>query len=83
MERDILVGKTYRHVTGNYYRVICIANDTTKNIDGEPQQLVVYESLGANHKVWVRPYHLFNAKVDDPDEVQKYRFELIDDVIDL
>lgn len=82
MERDILVGKTYRHITGNYYRVICIANDTTENIDGHPRQLVVYESLGIDHKIWVRPYNLFNTKVDDPDEIQEYRFELVDDSFD-
>lgn len=80
MERDIIVGKIYRHISGNYYRVICIANDTTKNIDGKPQQLVVYESLNKDCKVWVRPYDLFNAIVDDPDSIQKYRFELVDDV---
>lgn len=80
MERDIIVGKIYRHISGNYYRVICIANDTTKNIDGKPQQLVVYESLNNDRKVWVRPYDLFNAIVDDPDSIQKYRFELVDDV---
>ena len=59
MERDIIVGKIYRHISGNYYRVICIANDSTKNIDGKPQQLVVYESLNNDRKVWVRPYYLF------------------------
>lgn len=80
MERDIIVGKIYRHISGNYYRVICIANDSTKNIDGKPQQLVVYESLKNDRKVWVRPYYLFNAAVDDPDSIQKYRFELVDDV---
>lgn len=80
MERDIIVGKIYRHISGNYYRVICIANDSTKNIDGKPQQLVVYESLKNDRKVWVRPYDLFNAVVDDPDSIQKYRFELVDDV---
>lgn len=82
MERDILVGKIYRHVTGSYYRVICIANDSTLNIDGAPRQLVVYESLGNNRKIWVRPYDLFNTKTSDPDEVQEYRFELVDDSFD-
>lgn len=82
MERDILVGKTYRHVTGNYYRVICIANDSTTNIDGKPRQIVVYESLGSNRKIWVRPYELFNTKTTDPDEIQEYRFELVDDSFD-
>lgn len=83
MEREIIVGKTYKHISGNYYRVICIANDSTKMIDNEPAQIVVYESLMNDHKIWVRPYELFNALVTDPDEVQKYRFELIEDSIRL
>ena len=83
MDRDIIVGKTYRHISGNYYRVICIANDSTTNINNEPRQLVVYESLGNDHKIWVRPYDLFNQKIDNSEHVQKYRFELVDDKIHL
>lgn len=81
MERDILVGKIYRHMSGNYYRVICIANDSTKVEDGVPQQVVVYESLEKDHKIWTRPYSLFNALVEEPEIMQKYRFELVDDSI--
>ena len=84
MERDIIVGKTYRHISGNYYRVICIVKDS-ENYDGiEPRQLVIYESLGADRSIWARSYELFNTKVDkelNPDAVQEYRFELVDDDI--
>jgi hypothetical protein len=84
MERDIIVGKTYRHISGNYYRVICIAKDS-ENFDGvEPRQLVIYESLGQDRSFWSRPYNLFNEKVNkknNPNSVQEYRFELVDDEI--
>ncbi len=83
MERDVIVGKIYKHVSGNYYRVLCIANDTTENVNGEPRQLVVYESLGKERKVWVRPYDLFNALNNDENYVQRYRFELVDDSVGL
>lgn len=84
MERDIIVGKTYRHISGNYYRVICIAKDTEQYDGTEPRQLIIYESLGSDHSIWSRSYDLFNLKVDkklNPDEVQQYRFELVDDEI--
>lgn len=84
MERDIIVGKTYRHISGNYYRVICIAKDS-ENFDGvESKQLVIYESLGADRSFWARSYNLFNEKIDkknNPDSMGEYRFELIDDDI--
>ena len=84
MERDIQVGKVYRHMSGNYYRVICIAKDSQSPAGEEKKQVVVYESLGLDHTIWVRPYELFQEKVDHekyPDCVQEYRFELIDDAI--
>lgn len=84
MERDIIVGKTYRHVSGNYYRVICIAKDSEQYQGMEPRSLVIYESLGSDHSIWSRSYDLFNMKVDhelNPNEVQEYRFELVDDEI--
>ena len=84
MERDIIVGKTYRHISGNYYRVICIAKDSEQYKGTEPRQLVIYESLGSDRSIWSRDYDLFNTKVDhelNPDEVQEYRFELVDDDI--
>lgn len=79
MERQIIVGETYRHISGNYFRVICIANDSTQSINNEPVQIVVYESLSNDHKIWTRPYDLFNQKNLDEDSLQEYRFELITD----
>ena len=85
MERNIIVGKIYKHVSGNYYRVICIANDS-ENDDGiEPKQLVVYESLGKTRSFWARSYERFNEKIDKkkyPDATGEYRFELVDDEIE-
>lgn len=78
---DVVVGKTYRHFKGNYYKVICIANDSETPVGEEPRQLVVYESLYGNHKIWVRDYDMFCSKVDKerhPDVLQEYRFEKID-----
>ena len=79
--RDIIVGKIYRHVSGNYYRVICIANDSTSSDEDGPKQIVVYETFGPKRTVWVRPYELFNALNEDAEYVQKYRFEEVDDYI--
>ncbi len=81
MERQIIVGETYRHISGNYFRVICIANDSTQTVNDEPVQIVVYESLESDHKIWTRPYDLFNKKIEDEDAIQKYRFELVTDKI--
>lgn len=71
-------------MSGNYYRVICIAKDSETPREEVPRQMVVYESLGKDHSIWVRPYDLFQEKVDkkkDPNCVQEYRFELVDDKI--
>ncbi len=71
-------------MSGNYYRVICLAKDSETCIGDEARQMVVYESLGSDHTIWVRPYDLFQEKVDKekyPDCVQEYRFELVDDAI--
>lgn len=81
MERQLIVGETYRHISGNYYRIICIANDSTQTVNGEAVQVVVYESLGSDHKIWTRPYDLFNKKIEDEESTQKYRFELVSDKI--
>lgn len=77
--RDIVVGKTYRHFSGNYYRVICIARDS---LSQDIKEVVVYEALGNKHTIWTRPLDLFNEKVDKekyPDVMQIYKFEPISD----
>lgn len=75
MERVILVGKTYKHFKGENYKVLLIANDTESD-----KEIVIYEALYGNHKIWAREYNMFNSKVDKekyPDVEQIYRFELI------
>ena len=79
MMRDIKIGATYRHFSGNYYRVLYIAIDSVTN-----EEVVVYETLGNNHTVWTRPLSLFNERVDQekyPDTMQVYKFEPISDNI--
>ena len=75
--RDIKIGETYRHFSGNYYRVLYIAIDSVTN-----EEVVVYEQLGNKHNVWTRPLNLFDEKVDKekyPDCMQVYKFEPISD----
>ena len=61
---EVIVGKTYKHFKGEYYRVLCIANDSMTP-PGEPlREVVIYESLYGSHKFWSRPYELFIEKVD-------------------
>lgn len=78
-QRDIVVGKTYRHFSGNYFRVICIAVDSTSQ---DNKEVVVYETLGNKHIIYTRPVELFNEKVDHEkykDVLQTYKFEPIEE----
>lgn len=79
---EVIVGKTYRHFSGNYYRVLFIANDSLTPIGDPLDEVVVYEELFGKHRIWTRPYNLFCDKVDKdnyPDADQEYRFELVED----
>ncbi len=72
--RDIIPGEEYHHFKGQDYKVLYIATHTETN-----EKLVVYESLYNDHKIWVRPYDMFNSLVDKdkyPEVEQNYRFEL-------
>jgi len=78
MEREIKVGKVYKHFKGNLYEVIAIAYDSETNNDIEPRKLVVYKGLYEDGKIWVRDYDMFISKVDKnkyPEVLQEYRFE--------
>lgn len=72
--RKIEVNRVYKHFKGDLYLVegIAIHSET-----GE--KCVVYRGLYGENDLWVRPYDLFNSKVDHkkyPDVKQVYRFEL-------
>lgn len=67
-----MIGKTYRHFKGNLYKVLNIAYDTETL-----EEMVVYEALYDEHKVWVRSKKDFLSKVDKvkyPNIKQENRF---------
>lgn len=75
MEREIKVGKKYKHFKGSIIEVIAIAKHS-ETLD----LLVIYKHVDTN-EVWARPIDMFNSLVDKekyPDIKQKYRFEEYD-----
>ncbi len=79
--REIEIGKTYRHFKGHIYKVVNIGYDSETYDEKSPDnsRLVVYENVDTK-EVWIRPYDMFNSKVDKnkyPDIKQEYRFEEI------
>lgn len=75
MEREIKIGKKYKHFKGQVMEVIAIAKHSETLED-----LVIYRHIDTN-EVWARPIDMFNSLVDNikyPDVVQKYRFEEYD-----
>ena len=79
--REIKIGNTYKHFKGHIYKVVNIGYDS-ENYDKENpdnSRLVVYENVDTK-EVWIRPYDMFNSKVDKekyPEVKQEYRFEEI------
>lgn len=75
MEREIKIGKKYKHFKGSIMEVIAIAKHSETLED-----LVIYRHVDTN-EVWARPIDMFNSLVDNikyPDVEQKYRFEEYD-----
>lgn len=74
----VQVGKKYRHFKGHLYQVLNIAKDSETLKD-----VVVYQDLSDDTKIWVRDYDMFLSKVDKekyPEVKQEYRFELVDEL---
>lgn len=72
-EREIKLGKKYRHFKGNEYLVLQIA----KNSETQ-ESMVVYKQLYGDGGVWVRPLEMFMEKVERDGKVFN-RFEEIEE----
>lgn len=68
--QEIKVGKTYKHYKGNLYKIIALAKCSETLED-----LIVYQSLNDEEKIWVRSKRMWNEIVDNKPTL---RFSLID-----
>ena len=66
-------GEFYRHFKNRLYQIIAVAYDAETE-----QQVVVYQALYGDYRVWVRPLDNFLSRTDRekyPEASQEWRFE--------
>ena len=75
-KRDIpRPGEFYRHFKNRLYQIIAVAYDAETE-----RQVVVYQALYGDYRVWVRPLENFLSRIDRekyPEAAQEWRFERI------
>ena len=72
-EQEKLIGREFRHLKGNRYRLEGFAKDSETL-----EEMVVYRALYGERGLWVRPAKMFFETVERDGKTMK-RFELVED----
>ena len=75
MRQNPQAGQIYLHFKNKKYKIITLAEHTESGI-----QLVIYQAMYGEQKIYARPLDMFMSEVDHlkyPNVSQQYRFQLI------